>query len=164
MVGNPRPHGAVTGVWRGSRAPHTEADWQAPQSGGTQIRLLLQNGQEVAHWTHCARHATTPNWRYATRLKPLCRRPNIRRGHVPATNMEARTTPHMEHINPNVRRIPKVPAGAQEQISWTRRGTTAPAPALTQPHTETTIPGNNRRLERTKHPSCLAAFEGSAHL
>ena len=83
---------------------------------------------------------------------------------MPASDMETRTTPHMEYVNPNVRRIPKVPEGTQEHISRTRRGTTAPAPALTQPHTEIVIQGNNRSLERTKHPGRLAAFEGIAHL
>ena len=69
--GNPRPHGTVT---RGStRAPHTETNRETPQSGSTQIGLLLQNDQEMVHRTHCARYAATPNSRDTTRPEPLCR-------------------------------------------------------------------------------------------
>ena len=57
-----------------------------------------------------------------------------------------------------------VPAGTKEQISRTRWCTSAPAPTPTEPHTATTVPGNHRGVERTKHPSGLAAVKGSAHL
>ena len=45
-------------------------------------------------------------------LKRFRRKPNTRRGRVPTTDTETCTAPYMEYINPNIRRIPKVPAGA----------------------------------------------------
>ena len=124
-------HGTGTRIQGGTRTPHTETNWQTPPGSSAQIRLLLQNGQEMAHRAHSTRHTAAPNRRNITRPEPLCGRPNIRRKRVPTTNTETCTTPHMEHLNPNIRGVPEVPAGTKEQISRTRWGTTAPAPAPT---------------------------------
>ena len=129
MDGYTGPHGPLAGTRRSTGTTHAETNWQTPQSC-PQIRILLQTGQTMANRAHSSRHATTTNSGNTTCAEPLCRGPVIRRGQLSALDTETRAALHMEHISTHIRRIHQVPAGAQEQIGRTRRGTSTPLETL----------------------------------
>ena len=56
LVGNLGSHGTLTRIRGDTRTPPTETNRQTPPGSSAPIRLLLKNGQEMAHRAHSARH------------------------------------------------------------------------------------------------------------